>query len=128
MADFVKGSENPGQVLCGSHQADIMGAFLLEPEEDIRQLARGQFFSEIFLADCVVLAKTAAQGATGKKHGAASPLPADARFFPMVQRCPCCPYLVRTSAEAQTFGAVRKAFPGAKLASFHGRGAKNICR
>ena len=66
----------------------------------------GQFHSEIFLADGIVLAETAAQSAAGKKDGSASFITTDAGFFPVVQGSPGSPDSVSAAAVSSGLMAV----------------------
>ena len=115
-------------VLGGCDQIDIVSPFLLQPEKDIRQLTGGQFLAGVVLADGIILAKAATQSTAAEKYGSTASYAADTRLFPMMERCPCCPYNGGASAKACGSGPVNSAVSGAKHAMLHCRFTKDICR
>ena len=46
-------------ILGGRHQVDVVGALFLELQEDLSEPGCGNFFSEIFMAQRIVLAENA---------------------------------------------------------------------
>ena len=47
----VQGGRDMGQVLGGGHQIDVMGAFVLQVQEDAGQMSCGQLFPEVLAAE-----------------------------------------------------------------------------
>lgn len=47
----VQGGRDMGQVLGGGHQIDVMGALVLQVQEDAGQMSCGQFFPEVLAAE-----------------------------------------------------------------------------
>jgi len=71
--------------LGGRHQIDVVGALILETEKDFGQLRNGQLFPKPFMADGIILAETAPQGAAAEKDRAAAFRAADTGFLPVMQ-------------------------------------------
>lgn len=116
MAYLVQGRKDPGQILGGSDQIDVMGALLLQAEEDIGQSAYAQLLSQIFLTDGMVLAETAAQGASAEKYGSTAPGSADAGLLPVVKPGPSGPHIDPAPAIAPGIVPVHMAPAGAEAA------------
>ena len=88
--DEFKSIYNQGKVLGGSDQVYVVGLLILKTEKNICQCLDRQLFPCRTLADEMILAKAAAQGASAEKYGSASMDSADTWFFPMMQGSPCC--------------------------------------
>ena len=111
-----KSLQNPGQPLGGGDQIDVVSAFLLKLQKDLGQTGCIDRFAQPFLTDFIVLAIAAFQAASGEEYGAAALCAADARLFPVMQRCAGHHQLVGRTAYPGAPGAVRFAAAGAESA------------
>ena len=98
-------------------QVNVVGAFFLQPEENVCQLPDGQFFSESLLADGIILAVAAAQGTAAEKYGPAAKAPADTWLLPMVELGLGSPDGNSTAAESGSVFPVDATAVGAKPAT-----------
>ena len=99
-------------VVGGVHQVNVVGPGVDQLEENFPQAGEGDFFSEVLLADAVVLAENAAQGAAGKEHGARPPGAGEGRFLPLVESRPGQHRRFWHPAAAAALGAVTAALAG----------------
>lgn len=113
--NLIQSRKDPRKIVGGGYQIDVVGALILQLQENVGKLVYREFFSVKFLTDLVILAETAAQSTAGKEQSAASAEAADTRFFPMVQGSSGSQYMRCGTAEPGGFGAVRTAHAGAKL-------------
>ena len=84
----------------GRHQIDVVGTLILQAEHHPEEAGGRDGFSQVFLADVVVLAEAAPQGTAGEKNGPAASRPADAGLLPVVQGCllytsPFCHFCIK---------------------------------
>lgn len=114
--------EDRWQEVGGRHQIDIVGALVLQAEHHPAEAGGRDSFSQIFLADVVVLAEAAPQGTAGEENGPAASRPADAGLLPVVEGGPGCCGRVQLAAVAGGHGAVGAAVPGAEMAGRAGEG------
>ena len=81
----VQRRDDPGPPLAGGDEVDVVGALLLQIEENFGQMLYRDLFAQSLGADGVILAETTLEGAAREKHGAAASGAADAGLFPEVQ-------------------------------------------
>jgi hypothetical protein len=84
-ADQPEGGGYGGQVVGCGDQVDVVGPLVLKVKEDGRKPLDAYFFAKSLVADHMVLAEAAAQGASAEKYGPAAAASADAGFLPVVK-------------------------------------------
>ena len=75
--------------MSGGNKVDDLCAFFLKLQKNLCQTFYGNLFTEIIMAEGMILAKYAFQAAAGKENGSASVSPADAGLFPRMESCAC---------------------------------------
>src|SRR5699024_11313621 len=80
----VQDRQDGGKELGGGDEVDVSGTFVLQLKKDFSQPVRGEDLSHLPLADGIVLAVAAFQGAAGEEDSAASAFPADTGLLPEV--------------------------------------------
>ena len=85
-------------IVGGIDQINVMGPGVNQRPKDLPQPFHRDLPAKVPLADGLILAKDAPQGASGKKHRARAPGPGEGRFLPEVQRRPGHEHLARSSA------------------------------
>ena len=110
------------QELGGCYQVNIVGALILQGQENTGKLTGGQFFSDSLLADLKILTEAAAESTAGEKYGAASLCTADGRFFPHMKGGSGNFRFGTALAESRIPGAVHTAHTGTQTAVCIGAG------
>ena len=82
------------------HEVDVVRALFLQFQKNFFQAFHRKLPPGFSCRNIVVLAKRAPHRAAAKKHCPRTCCARDARFFPVVQRCPCRPQRPRLQAVA----------------------------
>ena len=112
----IKGRGDGRQVVGRGDQVDVVGVLGLKAEKDGGQLPDRNLFAKTLVADDVVLAETAPQGASAEKDGSAAMDSADAGLLPVVKRRPGDLGLCSALAESLLLLAGKLCSVGAALA------------
>ena len=91
------GLRDEGDVVVRGHEVDVVRALRLQLEEDLRESLEADALSDLLVAQLIVLAEHALQGAAGEEHRAAAFLTGDARLLPVVK---CRPRDIDLGADA----------------------------
>ena len=91
------GLRDERDVVVRGHEVDVVRALRLQLEEDLRESLEADALSDLLVAQLIVLAEHALQGAAGEEHRAAAFLAGDARLLPVVE---CRPRDVELGADA----------------------------
>lgn len=89
------------------HEVDIVRALFLQFQKNFFQAFHRNFPSGFSCRNIVVLAKHAPHRAAAKKHCTRTCRARDARFFPVVQRCPCRPAASPSAGSSPICPAIR---------------------
>ena len=105
-------------VVGGVDQVDVVGALADEIKKDLPQTGDRDGLAKIPVADLLVLAEHAPQGAAGKKDCTGAVCPRDRRLFPFVEGGSGHHRSLRHPAQPPplSFGADRPALSGAEIA------------
>lgn len=104
--DLIQSRKNPGKIVRGGDQVDVVCALILQTEKNICQLPGADLFPVKLLTDPVVLAEAAAQRTAAEEDGSASVDAADARLFPVMEGGACRHDPVGCLAETERAGFV----------------------
>ena len=118
------GLRDEGDVVVRGNEVDVVRALRLQLEEDLRESLEADALSDLLVAQLIILAEHALQGATGEEHRAAAFLAGDARFLPVVE---CRPRDIELGADAAdallprvpVHAALARTEPAAFHTSFH---------
>ena len=89
--------------MCRRDKVDICGTLFLQIKKNFRKPRRSDFFAGKSERDIMVLTVDTAQRTSGKKYGSGAARPADAWFFPIVQRSARRKQSIRHTAVARFF-------------------------
>ena len=82
------GLRDEGDVVVRGDEVNVIRALRLQLEEDLREALEAHALPDLLVAQLIVLAEHALQGAAGEEHRAAAFLAGDARLLPEVERRP----------------------------------------
>ena len=82
------GPRDERDVVVRGHEVDVVRALRFQLEEDLRESLEADAFPDLLVAQLIVLAEYALQGAAGEEHRATAFLSGDARLLPKVERRP----------------------------------------
>ena len=105
-------------VVGGVDKIDVVGPLADQLQADLPQAGDGERFSEVPVADCLVLAEHTAKRAAREEHGPGAPLTGDGGFLPVVEGRPGGHWQGRHPAPALPFrlGAQDPAPAGTEVA------------
>ena len=118
------GLRDEGDVVVRGHEVDVVRALRLQLEEDLRESLEADALSDLLVAQLIILAEHALQGAAGEEHCTATFFSGDARLLPEVERRPRDVELGTDAADAllprvPVHAALSRTEPAVLHTSFH---------